>query len=51
MFVLGNPGEIEYYRSYLSTIHKQTKLPTIGLSNSGHNRIPDSLPKDGNVLM
>jgi hypothetical protein len=43
----GNPGEIAYYSEFMSHINRSTKLPLIGLSNGGHNRIPTthSYPK------
>ena len=43
LMISGNPGEIEYYRNFLSLIHDKTKLPIVGISNSGHNILPSSL--------
>ncbi|KAI2797438.1 hypothetical protein RDWZM_000296 [Blomia tropicalis] len=43
LMISGNPGEIEYYRNYLWQVHQKTKLPVIGISNSGHNRLPSNL--------
>lgn len=36
----GNPGEIDFYYHYLLAIHQATRIPVIGVSNSGHNRMP-----------
>lgn len=47
LMISGNPGEIEYYRNYLARVHQLTKLPVIGVSNSGHNRAPSWLSMPG----
>ncbi|KAH9391614.1 hypothetical protein TYRP_022629 [Tyrophagus putrescentiae] len=47
LMISGNPGEIEYYRNYLARVHQLTKLPVIGVSNSGHNRPPAWLSMPG----
>ncbi|KPM08034.1 DUF2305 domain containing protein [Sarcoptes scabiei] len=39
----GNPGEIEYYNEFLSDLNLKLSIPVIGLSHSGHNRLPSHM--------